>query len=80
MVGISSSLLPCTCMQVRLPPALSRDSADGGLGSAIAHEAHFCCTLVVAPPGMSPDVGGAHLAACWGRPPPDAATVTTGAA
>ncbi len=67
-------------LQVRLPPALSRDSADGGLGSAIAHEAHFCCTLVVNPPGLAPDIGSAHLAACWGRPPPDAAPVTTGGA
>ena len=67
-----------TFWQVRLPPALSRDSADGGMGAAIAHEAHFCCTLLVSPPGMAPDARGARLAACWGRPPPDAAAVTTG--
>lgn len=63
---------------MRLPPALSSDGAESGLSSAIAYEAHFCCTLVVTPQGLGPDIAGSALCACWGRPPPDASSVTTG--
>jgi hypothetical protein len=43
--------------------------------------AHFCCTLVIAPPGASPagsPPGGTDITACWGWPPPDAVAAVAG--
>ncbi len=62
--------------QVRLTPALGGDGG-GGPDADAAAAPHFCCTLVVAAPGLAPR--GASLAACWGWPQPDAVPSNAGA-
>jgi hypothetical protein len=61
---------------------------DGAGGpEEAAATAHFCCTLVVAPPGAAPggrtpgDIPvpkGGDITACWGWPPPDATAAVAG--
>ena len=85
MKGVIAVLM---CGQVRLAPMFGGDGARGP-EEAAATAPHFCCTLVVAPPGAAPGSGapgsspvpqGGGVTACWGWPPPDATAAVAGAA